>query len=82
MTLNTVAEDAGGALHKGFLPSLNLPGVDLIPGPRLLAPHRLQSHLGLESEAMRWTPFLNIHRASRHRAFMSCHPALFSQTVG
>ena len=35
----TVAEDAGGALHKGFLPSLNLPGVDFVPGGQL--GHRL-----------------------------------------
>ena len=52
----TVAEDAGGALHKGFLPSLYLAGVDLVTsgqlGPRFLALRRLQGHPSLESKAM------------------------------
>ena len=50
-----VAEDAGGALHKGFLPSLNLAGVDLVPGRqlglRLLALDRFQRHPGFEGRA-------------------------------
>ena len=52
----TVAENAGGAIGEGLLPSLSLAGVDLVPasqlGHRFLAFHRLQSHLGLESWAV------------------------------
>ena len=57
----TVAEDTGGALGEGLLPSLNLAGVDLVPGGQLghrfLAPHRLQCHLGLESRAVFLRPW-------------------------
>ena len=49
----TVAEDPGGALHKGFLPGLNLAGMDLVPagqlGHRILTPHRLQGDLALKA---------------------------------
>ncbi len=47
-----VAEDAGGSFDERLLPSLNLAGVDFVPGGqlchRLLPLDRLQSHLGLE----------------------------------
>ena len=53
LTRTPRAEDAGDALGEGFLPSLYLARVDFVPGAQLghhlLALHRLQRCLGLES---------------------------------